>query len=103
LHCLDVRDLIVVLVDTAIEIEPNQPIETDEIPDDSVVLRRVPNPDESRSKQLKRLVREMLSPTPHFGEELHEPLSSISVVVDPLDLGQLDLLEVIKMCHVHEH
>jgi hypothetical protein len=103
LHCLDVRDLIVVLVDTAIEIEHNQPIRTDEVSDDPVVLRRVPNPDELRSKQMKLLVREMLSPTPRFGQKLHEPLGPISVAFDPLDLGQLDLLEVTKLCHVHEH
>jgi hypothetical protein len=67
LHFLDVRNLIFVLVDTAIERENNQIIGTDEVPDDPVVLRRVPNPGESRPKQLTRLVREMLSSTPHFG------------------------------------
>jgi hypothetical protein len=73
LHRLDLRDPIVVLPDTAIEIEHNQPIGTNEVLDDSVVLRRFPNPDESRSTQLKRLVREMLPPPPRFERSCMNP------------------------------
>jgi hypothetical protein len=35
------------------KIEHKEPVGTDEIPDDPVVLHHIPNPDESRSKQLQ--------------------------------------------------